>query len=165
MIHEQEIEIGSLKFTAYLTPGHTRGHMVYLLKGDTYGSSSDSIFTGDLLFLAGCGKSLRRFDRGCLGLPDFVLSGKLFEGTAEEMLSSLDFVSSLSDSTLIWPGKCQGFSIKESHFHVLSSGHEYAVADLVFSFTVDPENEVVQVRFLSQVLLMRSWYDCSFRKS
>ena len=38
-----------------LTQGHTTGHMVYILDGSPYGVP-DSVFSGDLLFLAGCGQ-------------------------------------------------------------------------------------------------------------
>lgn len=53
--HKDEIQIGSLFFQCLVTPGHTTGHVVYNLSGSQYGCSCDSIFTGDLLFLAGCG--------------------------------------------------------------------------------------------------------------
>jgi len=99
--HEQELNIESFQFVALATPGHTKGHLVYLLKGENH-EAPDCLFTGDLLFLAGC--------------------GKLFEGTAEEMLRSMELIGQMSDSTLIWPG------------------HEYAVADLLYTCREDPHN-------------------------
>jgi len=33
-----------------------------------------------------------------------VVAGKMFEGTAETMLKSLDFLCQLPDDTLLWPG-------------------------------------------------------------
>ncbi|XP_076438568.1 putative thioesterase PNKD [Babylonia areolata] len=44
---------GDLKIRAVLTPGHTTGHVVYILDGAPFGTS-DSVFTGDMLFLCGC---------------------------------------------------------------------------------------------------------------
>ena len=49
------LEFGGLKFRTMLTQGHTTGHMVYILDGSPYGVP-DSVFSGDLLFLAGCGQ-------------------------------------------------------------------------------------------------------------
>jgi len=101
----ESISIGELQFVALLTPGHTKGHMVYCLDGAKF-NCSEMIFTGDLLFFAGC--------------------GKVFEGTAEEMLKSLDLVSKYGDETLLWPG------------------HEYAIDNVSFANTIDPENPVLQ---------------------
>ncbi|KAK7479244.1 hypothetical protein BaRGS_00029492, partial [Batillaria attramentaria] len=49
-----ELEFGDLRFQAVLTPGHTVGHTVYILSGAPFGVA-DSVFSGDLLFLSGCG--------------------------------------------------------------------------------------------------------------
>lgn len=54
--HRDSITFGTLHFKAFFTPGHTVGHMIYLLDGKPIGSPS-SLFSGDLVFLAGCGKS------------------------------------------------------------------------------------------------------------
>ncbi|XP_063964300.1 probable hydrolase PNKD isoform X1 [Lytechinus pictus] len=77
------IQFGDLKFTALFTPGHTVGHMVYLLDRSDKNIPS-SLFTGDILFLGG--------------------NGRMFEGAPSIMLSSLDKICSLSDNILIWPG-------------------------------------------------------------
>ncbi|XP_063072930.1 probable hydrolase PNKD [Engraulis encrasicolus] len=96
------VEVGpQLRFRAFYTPGHTVGHMIYLLEGQLFNSPS-SLFSGDLVFLSGC--------------------GRMFEGNALTMLSSLDTVSSLNDETLLWPG------------------HEYADDNLLFSREVEPLN-------------------------
>lgn len=47
--------MGCLTFEALATPGHTVGHMVYVLDGAPFGSPP-CLFSGDLLFLAGCGE-------------------------------------------------------------------------------------------------------------
>ena len=51
----ETLQFGGLTFRTVLTPGHTTGHMIYILDGSPYGMP-DSIFSGDLLFLSGCGK-------------------------------------------------------------------------------------------------------------
>lgn len=53
--HRDSVTFGSLHFKAFFTPGHTVGHMIFLLDGKPVGSPS-SLFSGDLVFLAGCGK-------------------------------------------------------------------------------------------------------------
>lgn len=51
-----------MRFKALFTPGHTVGHMIYLLDGQTVGAPS-SIFSGDLVFLSGCGELCRKPDQ------------------------------------------------------------------------------------------------------
>ncbi|KAM6307212.1 putative thioesterase PNKD [Aegotheles albertisi] len=79
----EKVSVGCLTFEALATPGHTVGHMVYVLDGAPFGGPP-CLFSGDLLFLAGC--------------------GELFEGSPETMLASLDMAMSLSEDTLLWPG-------------------------------------------------------------
>lgn len=75
-------------------PGHTAGHIAY-----TYG---EHLFCGDTLFSGGC--------------------GRLFEGTAEQMLHSLNKFSALSAQTKVY------------------CAHEYTLANLNFALAVDPNN-------------------------
>ncbi|KAI8478227.1 hypothetical protein Bbelb_440390 [Branchiostoma belcheri] len=77
------VQVGGLEFHVLSTPGHTVGHVVYRLDGAPF-QAPDSIFTGDLLFIGGCGRT--------------------FEGDAATMLKSLEKVSSQPDNTIIWPG-------------------------------------------------------------
>ena len=49
------LKIGPLSFKVIFTPGHTVGHLTYLLEGSPFGAP-DSLFSGDHLFLSGCGK-------------------------------------------------------------------------------------------------------------
>jgi hydroxyacylglutathione hydrolase len=63
-----------LQFQVMDVPGHTAGHIAY------YGH--ESLFCGDTLFSAGC--------------------GRLFEGTPAQMLESLDRISALPDGTRIY---------------------------------------------------------------
>ncbi|KAL4310943.1 hypothetical protein GQ457_01G039090 [Hibiscus cannabinus] len=62
------LSLGShLKILALHTPCHTKGHISYYITGKD--GEDPAVFTGDTLFIAGC--------------------GKFFEGTAEQMYQSL----------------------------------------------------------------------------
>jgi hydroxyacylglutathione hydrolase len=95
-----EVEIGKWRGRVLFIPGHTRGHVAYLFER--------SLFCGDTLFAAGC--------------------GRLFEGTAAEMLSSLERLKSLPEETLVY------------------CGHEYTQKNLEFALTVEPRNRDVASR-------------------
>ncbi|GBG90658.1 hypothetical protein CBR_g51006 [Chara braunii] len=84
------------------TPGHTRGHVCF------YFPASNAVFTGDTLFSVGC--------------------GRLFEGTPDQMWSSLSKLISL-------PAKTRVFC-----------GHEYTEANVRFALSVEPDNEELQAR-------------------
>jgi hydroxyacylglutathione hydrolase len=75
-------------------PGHTRGHIAY------YGASA--LFCGDTLFGCGC--------------------GRLFEGTPEQMWSSLAKLASLPSETRVY------------------CAHEYTLANIAFAQAVEPRN-------------------------
>ena len=87
-------------FTVLDIPGHTLGHVAYYADG--------LLFCGDTLFSAGC--------------------GRLFEGTAEQMLVSLNKLSNLPDETKIY------------------CGHEYTLNNLQFAQTVEPNNLQIKER-------------------
>ena len=97
-----------LEFSVIAVPGHTRGHIAYYTPG--------MLFCGDTLFSAGC--------------------GRLFEGTAEQMLASLDRLAALPDDTLVY------------------CAHEYTAANLRFASTVEPENAAVSQK-ISEVHELR----------
>ena len=67
------------------------------------------MFVGDTLFAGGC--------------------GKLFEGTAQQMYSSLEKIKGLPQNT------------------VICSGHEYTVANLNFAISVEPDNKKLRKRY------------------
>lgn len=73
-----DIKIGNLEFSVIDAPGHTHGHVLYHL------IASKALFTGDTLFNL------------CIG--------GLFEGTPEQMFSTLMKIKSLPENTLIFPG-------------------------------------------------------------
>uniref|UniRef100_A0A8C3HHH3 PNKD metallo-beta-lactamase domain containing n=1 Tax=Chrysemys picta bellii TaxID=8478 RepID=A0A8C3HHH3_CHRPI len=102
---KETVTVGQLRFKALFTPGHTVGHMVYLLDGKPFEGPA-CLFSGDLLFLSGC--------------------GRIFEGTPETMLASLDTAADLAEDTLLWPG------------------HEYALDCLTFASLLELENPVLE---------------------
>lgn len=59
LCHQDVVSVGRLQIRALATPGHTQGHLVYLLDGEPYKGPS-CLFSGDLLFLSGCGESLQK---------------------------------------------------------------------------------------------------------
>ncbi|WP_419729982.1 hydroxyacylglutathione hydrolase [Lichenicola sp.] len=71
------------------TPGHTRGHISYFFPAS--GGSPPILFCADTLFSLGC--------------------GRLLEGTASEMFSSLQRLARLPDDTLV----CCGHEYTESN--------------------------------------------------
>jgi hydroxyacylglutathione hydrolase len=83
-----------LNLTVIATPGHTLSHLCF------YGA--DILFCGDTLFSCGC--------------------GRLFEGTAAQMLASLTRLSQLPDATQV------------------CCTHEYTLANLAFARDLEPEH-------------------------
>jgi hydroxyacylglutathione hydrolase len=92
----ERVELSELRleFDVLDIPGHTAGHIAFHGEG--------ALFCGDTLFSAGC--------------------GRLFEGTAPQMLASLDALAALPDDTRVF------------------CGHEYTLANLLFAQAVEPEN-------------------------
>jgi hydroxyacylglutathione hydrolase len=72
------IEIGGLKGRVIGIPAHTNGHIAY------YFPQLEAVFTGDTLFIAGC--------------------GRVFEGKPETMVTSLKKLAELPDSTQVYCG-------------------------------------------------------------
>lgn len=74
MVDETETQLLDLPVSVLFVPGHTRGHIAFLIE--------DALFCGDTLFGAGC--------------------GRLFEGTSDQMWHSLLKLSSLPDATKVY---------------------------------------------------------------
>ena len=72
----QSLRMAGLSVGVLHVPGHTRGSLAYVIE--------DAVFTGDTLFVAGC--------------------GRLFEGTAEQMFKSLTKLASLPPETRVYCG-------------------------------------------------------------
>lgn len=85
-------------FEVISVPGHTAGHIAYYGIHDGGGA----LFSGDTLFFAGC--------------------GRLFEGDAAQMRSSLAKLRALPDDTRVY------------------CGHEYTEKNLTFAAAVEPDN-------------------------
>jgi len=78
----QTLADGPLKIRCIATPGHTaRSVCYYVFDGDL---SSPLLFTGDTLFVLGC--------------------GRMFETDAPTMFASLQKLAQLPDDTLVYPG-------------------------------------------------------------
>jgi hydroxyacylglutathione hydrolase len=84
-------------------PAHTNGHIAY------YFAALKSVFSGDTLFIAGC--------------------GRVFEGKAGTMLSSLRKLAALTGETRVY------------------CGHEYTVRNLEFALTLEPNNPALKAKY------------------
>lgn len=82
--HLSTLQVGSLHVKCLATPCHTSGHICYFVsKPGT--SKPPAVFTGDTLFVAGC--------------------GKFFEGTADEMYKALlEILGRLPPDTKVFCG-------------------------------------------------------------
>lgn len=92
----------SLQARIIFNPGHTSGAISF------YMPAHKALFTGDTLFAAGC--------------------GRLFEGTAEDMYTSLTTLTALPADTKVY------------------CGHEYTLANLRFAAAVEPGNADIDAR-------------------
>ena len=106
----ETVEFAGRQATVLFVPGHTRGHVAY------YFPESGDLFCGDTLFAGGC--------------------GRLFEGTPEQMVGSLDQLRQLPEATRVW------------------CAHEYTLNNLRFALTVDGDNPDLQARY-QQVAALR----------
>jgi hydroxyacylglutathione hydrolase len=80
---DDEFTIGNLKVRCIFTPCHTTGHICYYVQSSA--GDQKMVFTGDTLFLGGC--------------------GRFFEGTADQMYSALiEKLSKLPDDTQVFCG-------------------------------------------------------------
>lgn len=94
------IDTPAFAFDVMGVPGHTLSHVAYHGHG--------LLFCGDTLFSVGC--------------------GRLFEGTPEQMLGSLDRLAQLPGETLV------------------CCGHEYTLANCAFARSQDPHNAALAAR-------------------
>ena len=101
------LDAPAVTLTVLEIPGHTRTHIAY--------HGHDILFCGDTLFSVGC--------------------GRLFEGTAEQLLHSLDKLSTLSSATRI------------------CCGHEYTLSNCRFAFTIEPNNSSLGKRYAEASIL------------
>ena len=93
------VQVLGLDFQVIDVPGHTAGHIAFFTPE---ANGKPLLFCGDTLFSGGC--------------------GRLFEGTPEQMLDSLDRLAALPGDT------------------VVCCTHEYTMANLRFALAVEPDN-------------------------
>lgn len=91
--------------------GHTLGHIAYVFDAAKVG------FVGDALFSMGC--------------------GRLFEGTAQQMWTSLSKIAALPDEATLY------------------CAHEYTTSNARFAVHVDPDNAALQAR-VAEVARLRA---------
>lgn len=108
----QKVQFSRYTAQVLFVPGHTRGHIAY------YFPESGDLFCGDTLFAGGC--------------------GRLFEGTPQQMLGSLDQLRRLPESTRVW------------------CAHEYTLNNLKFALTVDGDNPDLQARYRAVEILRQA---------
>jgi hydroxyacylglutathione hydrolase len=96
------IDLLGLRLQVIDVPGHTSGHIAFYAEPV---GEAPLLFCGDTLFSAG--------------------SGRLFEGTAAQMLASLGKLAALPDNTRV------------------CCAHEYTASGLVFAHAVEPDNQEV----------------------
>lgn len=92
--------LNNLEMKVLDVPGHTSGHIAYVGNG--------WLFCGDTLFAAGC--------------------GRLFEGTPQQMLTSLNKFKTLDPKTKVF------------------CAHEYTLKNLEFAQSVEPNNTAIQAK-------------------
>ena len=95
-------EFGANRARVFDVPGHTRGHIAY------HFADAHALFCGDTLFALGC--------------------GRMFEGTAPEMWSSLEKLRGLPGDTRVY------------------CAHEYTQSNGRFALSVEPGNAALVAR-------------------
>ena len=97
-----QVTVLGYDFRVMEVPGHTLDHIAY------YSAEARLLFCGDTLFAGGC--------------------GRMFEGTAPQMHSSLARLAALPGDTAVY------------------CAHEYTLANLRFAKAVEPENAALLAR-------------------
>jgi hydroxyacylglutathione hydrolase len=106
------VEVGSVRGRVIFIPAHTSGHVAYWFPDQRM------VFTGDTLFAGGC--------------------GRLFEGDAAQMMSSLGKLAALPDDTRVY------------------CGHEYTEKNLDFALTLEPGNSALRTKVAAVRALRRA---------
>lgn len=92
-----QVQVGSVAAEVWHVPGHTLGHIAFVLEGHA--------FVGDTLFAGGC--------------------GRLFEGTPEQMHASLQRLATLPDATIVYPA--HEYSLSNYRFLAAEAPDDVAV--------------------------------------
>lgn len=94
------VELGATRFEVWETGGHTLGHVSFIAR------EAHAAFVGDTLFSLGC--------------------GRLFEGSPEQMWTSLSRLASLPDETVVW------------------CAHEYTASNARFALSLDHDERLAE---------------------
>ncbi|MCF8879810.1 hydroxyacylglutathione hydrolase [Hyphobacterium sp. SN044] len=94
------VSLGTKTAQVFFTPGHTLGHVIYWFEEDAVA------FVGDTLFALGC--------------------GRLFEGSPEQMWSSLSRLAALPEKTAVY------------------CAHEYTQSNARFALSVEPDHAALK---------------------
>jgi len=103
--HEDCLPLQSFEAKILELPGHTLDHIAYFI--ETPGNPP-MLFSGDTLFAVGC--------------------GRLFDGTARLLYSSLQKIAALPENTLVY------------------AAHEYTLSNIEFALHIEPDNDDLKVR-------------------
>ena len=103
LLNNEKWSFGNSIVKVFHIPGHTLGHICFFFEKEKI------VFTGDTLFSLGC--------------------GKIFEGTHEQMLNSLNKIKQLPKDTMIY------------------CGHEYTYKNAEFCMKYDSENIDLKKKF------------------
>lgn len=98
----ETLKLGSATAKVFDIPAHTRGHIAFWFEADK------AVFTGDTMFAMGC--------------------GRLFEGTPQQMWTSLSKLAALPKDTRVY------------------CGHEYTQSNGRFALTLEPGNQALKSR-------------------
>ncbi|ORM39780.1 Hydroxyacylglutathione hydrolase [Babesia sp. Xinjiang] len=102
------IHIGSLEVTCIRAACHTVGHMMYYVTNPSEPNSQPLIFTGDTIFIAGC--------------------GRFFEGSASMMMDIITKLRKLPKDTLIYCG--HEYTVKNLEFARTVDGSDAVIRKL-----------------------------------
>lgn len=116
VVEGDRVELPGASLEVLAVPGHTLDHIAYYQAPETP-EAAPRLFCGDALFAGGC--------------------GRLFEGTPEMALGSLEKLAQLPPETRIY------------------CAHEYTETNLRFATSVDPQNPAIDER-LKQVQRLRA---------
>lgn len=105
------VSLGTRTARVFYTPGHTLGHVIYWFEDDAVA------FVGDTLFALGC--------------------GRLFEGSPEQMWSSLSRLAALPEKTAVY------------------CAHEYTQANARFALSVEPGHAALNA-YAEEVAALRA---------
>ena len=112
------IDLGASRIKVYFTPCHTTGHVIYHVGAET---PSPALFTGDTLFVGGC--------------------GRFFEGNGAQMHHALNgVIKSLPHSTRIYCG--HEYTIANLQFAASLEPHNAVLASKLASTTLQRQENL-----------------------